>query len=116
MTLEPKKLTAEQLALGDMSPDDFREAAHRVADLSADYLDGLEGYDVLPNIGPGATRAKLPASPPAAPQPLDDILADYRSIIEPFITHWQHPMFMAYFPSVASRRGRGSWGSGCRRR
>jgi len=107
---DPKKLTAEQLALGDMSPDDFRDAAHRVADLSADYLDRLEGYDVLPKIAPGATRARLPASPPAAPQPLDDILADYRSIIEPYVTHWQHPMFMAYFPSVASGPGiLGEW-------
>jgi len=107
---DSKKLTAEQLALGDMSPDDFRDAAHRVADLAADYLDHLEGYDVLPKIAPGATRAKLPPSPPAAAQPLDAILADYRSIIEPFITHWQHPMFMAYFPSVATGPGiLGEW-------
>ena len=104
------KLTAEQLALGDMSPDDFRDAAHRVADLAADYLDRLEDYDVLPKIEPGATRAKLPAAPPASPQPLDLILADYRSIIEPYITHWQHPMFMAYFPSVATGPGiLGEW-------
>lgn len=107
---ESKNLTAEQLALGDMSPDDFRGAAHRVADLAADYLDRLEGYDVLPRIGPGATRAKLPAAPPASPQPLDAILADYRSIVEPYITHWQHPMFMAYFPSVAAGPGiLGEW-------
>jgi aromatic-L-amino-acid decarboxylase len=107
---ESKNLTAEQLALGDMSPDDFRGAAHRVADLAADYLDRLEGYDVLPKIDPGATRAKLEAAPPASPQPLDAILADYRSIIEPYITHWQHPMFMAYFPSVASGPGiLGEW-------
>ena len=88
--------------LGDMSPDDFRDAAHEVADLAADYLDRLEEYDVLPRIEPGATRAKLPAEPPAAAEPLDAILNDYCTLIEPFITHWQHPMFMAYFPSVAS--------------
>jgi aromatic-L-amino-acid decarboxylase len=96
--------------LGDMSPEEFRGAAHQVADLAADYLDRLEGYDVLPSIEPGATRAKLPAAPPASPEPLDGILADYRSIVEPFITHWQHPMFMAYFPSVASGPGiLGEW-------
>jgi aromatic-L-amino-acid decarboxylase len=105
-----EKPTPAQLALGDMSPEDFREAAHQVADLAADYLDRLEAYDVLPKIAPGATRAKLPASPPASPQPLDAILADYRSIVEPYITHWQHPMFMAYFPSVASGPGiLGEW-------
>ena len=107
---ESKKLTADQLGVSDMSPADFRDAAHRVADLAADYLDRLEGYDVLPKIAPGATRAKLPAAPPATPQPLDLILADYRSIIEPYITHWQHPMFMAYFPSVATGPGiLGEW-------
>jgi len=105
-----KKLTAGQLGLGDMAPDDFRQAAHSVADLAADYLDRLEGYDVLPKIAPGATRAKLPAAAPASPEPLDAILADYRSIIEPYITHWQHPMFMAYFPSVATGPGiLGEW-------
>jgi aromatic-L-amino-acid decarboxylase len=107
---ESRKLTAEQRALGDMSPDDFRDAAHRVADLAADYLAGLEDFDVLPRIAPGATRAKLPGAAPASPEPLDAILADYRSIIEPYITHWQHPMFMAYFPSIASGPGiLGEW-------
>jgi aromatic-L-amino-acid decarboxylase len=107
---EPPKSTNDQYGLGDMSHENFRDAAHRVADLAADYLDRLESYDVLPKIEPGATRAKLPAAPPSSPEPLDGILADYRSIIEPYITHWQHPMFMAYFPSVASGPGiLGEW-------
>src|SRR5258706_4063895 len=110
MMPKSNKLTADQRGLSDMSPDDFREAAHRVADLAADYLDRLEDHDVLPKIAAGATRAKLPVAPPASPQPLDDILADYGSIIEPYITHWQHPMFMAYFPSVAAGAGiLGEW-------
>jgi aromatic-L-amino-acid decarboxylase len=104
------KITTEQTGLGDMSPADFREAAHQVADLAAEYLDRLESYDVLPRIAPGETRAKLAASPPASPQPLGEIVADYRAIVEPYITHWQHPMFMAYFPSVASGPGiLGEW-------
>jgi aromatic-L-amino-acid decarboxylase len=78
--------------------------------LAADYLQRLEGFEVLPAIAPGNTRGKLPPMPPASPEPLDDILADYRAIIEPYITHWQHPMFMAYFPSVASGPGiLGEW-------
>ena len=106
----PKPPAADQQALGDMSPASFREAAHRVADLAADYLDRLESYDVLPKIEPGATRAKLSVSPPSSPEALEGILADYGSIVEPYITHWQHPMFMAYFPSVASGPGiLGEW-------
>jgi len=107
---KPDEISAEQLGLSDMSPGDFRDAGHRVADLAADYLDRLESYDVLPKIAPGATRAKLPPAPPALPEPLDRILADYRAVIEPYITHWQHPGFMAYFPSVATGPGiLGEW-------
>src|SRR5262245_3714005 len=100
----------EDKKLGDMPTSEFREGAHRVADLAADYLERLESYDVLTKIEPGATRAKIPAAPPASPEPLDAILADYRTIVEPYITHWQHPMFMAYFPSTATGPGiLGEW-------
>ena len=55
-------------------------------------------------------RAQLPAGPPAGPEPLETILADYRGLIEPNITHWQHPGFMAYFASTASGPGiLGEW-------
>jgi aromatic-L-amino-acid decarboxylase len=41
---------------------------------------------------------------------MEAILADYARLIEPNITHWQHPGFMAYFPSVASGPGiLGEW-------
>jgi aromatic-L-amino-acid decarboxylase len=80
----------------------FRDEAHKVADLAADYLERLESYDVLPKIAPGEITSRLAAAPPASAEPMDAILADYRTLIEPNITHWQHPMFMAYFPSVAS--------------
>ena len=107
---EHDRLTASQRSLGDMEVPEFREAAHRVADLAADYLERLEGYPVLPRVTPGETRSKLPASPPPAPEPLEEILEDYRTLIEPNITHWQHPMFLAYFPSVASGPGiLGEW-------
>lgn len=88
--------------LGDMPSEAFRDAAHRVADIASDYLDRLESLDVLPRIEPGSIRARIPPSPPAGPEPLERILEDYRAFVEPNITHWQHPMFMAYFPSVAS--------------
>lgn len=97
-------------ALGDMSPAEFRAAAHRVADLVADYLERLESYPVVPDIAPGDVRDRLPAAPPTEPEPLDTILADYARLIEPNVTHWQHPGFMAYFPSVAAAPGiLGEW-------
>ena len=99
-----------QLGLGDMDPREFREQAHRVADMVADYLERLESYSVLPDVQPGEVRSQLSSSPPLDPEPLDDILGDYSRLIEPNITHWQHPGFMAYFPSVATGPGiLGEW-------
>jgi len=102
--------TSPQLGLGDMNPTEFRAAAHRVADRVADYLERLETYRVVPDLTPGSIRAQLPESPPASPEALDAILSDYGRLIEPNITHWQHPMFLAYFSSVATGPGiLGEW-------
>jgi aromatic-L-amino-acid decarboxylase len=104
------RLRDAQRGLGDMAPAEFRGAAHRVADLAADYLERLGTYRVLPDVVPGFLREVLPSRAPAGPEPLETILADYAARIEPHITHWQHPGFMAYFPSVASGPGiLGEW-------
>jgi aromatic-L-amino-acid decarboxylase len=103
-------LSPAQRGLGDMDPPEFRQAARDVADRVADYLERLESYDVVPRLEPGEIRDQLPRTPPAEPEPLDDILEDYQRLIEPNVTHWQHPGFMAYFPSVASGPGiLGEW-------
>jgi aromatic-L-amino-acid decarboxylase len=78
---------------------------HEVADMVADYFERLERYPVVPKIQPGEVRSALPASPPEQPEPLVRILADYRSLIEPNTTHWNHPGFMAYFGVTGSGPG-----------
>ena len=94
----------------DMDPEEFRRAAHRVADQVADYLADLERFRVLPDLEPGQIRAQLPTHAPAAGEPIDTILDDYARLIEPNVTHWQHPGFLAYFASVASGPGiLGEW-------
>ncbi len=104
------RITEAQRGVGDMDVEEFRAAAHRVADHVADYLNNLETFAVLPKLEPGDVRSQLPQSPPSAPEPLDDILADYRRLIEPNVTHWQHPGFMAYFSSIACGPGiLGEW-------
>jgi len=103
-------ISPAQRGLGDMEVAEFRRAAHEVADRVADYLERLSSYDVLPDVRPGEVRASFPQQPPREPEPLAAILDDYGRIIEPNITHWQHPGFMAYFPSVASGPGiLGEW-------
>lgn len=96
---------AQRSGRGDMPVGDFRSAAHAVVELMADYLENVEGFPVLPRVTPGDLRGALTAPAPEHPQPLEGILADYRALIEPNVTHWQHPGFMAYFPSTASAPG-----------
>jgi aromatic-L-amino-acid/L-tryptophan decarboxylase len=104
------RVTPAQRGLGDMDPEEFREVAHRVADRVADYLGRLERHPVVPDSNPGDVAARLPDAPPQAAEPIDDVLADYGELIEPNITHWQHPGFLAYFASVASGPGiLGEW-------
>ncbi len=90
---------------GDLPSDELRRALHRAADLAADYLEGVERYPVLPRVRPGEVAARLPAAPPATGEPLDRILEDYRELIEPAVTHWNHPGFMAYFAITGSGPG-----------
>jgi len=99
---DQRRPAGRQPDLGDMDVGDFRDAAHGVADRVADYLDGLERLPVVPRVRPGDVRAQLPAQAPARGEPLERILDDYARLIEPNVTHWQHPGFMAYFSSTAS--------------
>ncbi|MBW8876686.1 MAG: amino acid decarboxylase [Acidobacteria bacterium] len=89
----------------DLPPDEFRAAMHRVADLVADYLEGVGDRPVLPAVSPGDVRRALPASAPEGPEPLDAILDDYLRLIEPNVTHWNHPGFLAYFSITGSGPG-----------
>lgn len=90
---------------GDLPKDEFRAAMHRVADIVADYLEGVGRYPVLPRISPGDVARELPAAPPDAAEPWDLLLDDYLRLIEPNVTHWNHPGFLAYFSITGSGPG-----------
>src|SRR3990170_1511386 len=96
---------AQQAGLTALDPATFRAAAHVVVDIMADYLDSIEERSVFPPIEPGSVRPLFPAVPPEAPEPLAAILDDYRRLVEPNATHWQHPGFFAYFATSASGPG-----------
>jgi len=85
-----------------MTPDEFREAGHRLIDWIADYRAGVERFPVMAQTEPGAIRRQLPAHPPTGPEPFDALLRDLDAIIVPGLSHWQHPGFFGYFPSNGS--------------
>ena len=88
-----------------MSAEEFRRHGHAVIDWIADYLDKPDVWPVLPNVVPGDVRSALPASPPIHSESMEAILADFRRVIVPGTTHWNHPSFMAYFANSATGAG-----------
>jgi len=89
----------------EMSPDEFRASGHQVVDMIADYLRDIRELPVLPGVQPGDLMDALPAAGPEQGDSMDAILADFRNLIVPGITHWNHPRFFAYFSISASGPG-----------
>lgn len=68
----------------------------------AHYLETLEERPVQTSVEPGWVRAQLPPSPPETGEAFADLLADLDRVVLPGISNWQHPGWMAYFPTGAS--------------
>jgi aromatic-L-amino-acid decarboxylase len=81
-----------------MHPDEFRRHGHQLVDWMADYFARVGDLPVTPAVQPGDIRRRLPAAPPAAGEPFDTLFGDFREIILPGMTHWNHPGWFAYFP------------------
>jgi aromatic-L-amino-acid/L-tryptophan decarboxylase len=88
-----------------MQPNEFRRHGHAVVDWIADYLENPEQWPVLPDVRPGELRASLPQSPPPRGESMDAVLDDFRKLIVPATTHWNHPAFMAYFANSSTGAG-----------
>jgi aromatic-L-amino-acid/L-tryptophan decarboxylase len=81
-----------------MHPDEFRRHAHALVDWMADYLRDVGELPVTPASRPGEIRKQLPAVPPNQAEPFETLFRDFRQVIVPGMTHWNHPGWMAYFP------------------
>ncbi len=82
-----------------MTNEEFRLHAHEMVDWMADYLGNLDQYPVTPGLHPGDIKGQLPFSAPLDGEDFKTIFSDFKSIILPGMTHWQHPGFFAYFPA-----------------
>lgn len=85
-----------------MNLEEFRHHAHQAVDFMADFLGDIEQYPVKSQAKPREIYDQLPASPPAQPEDMEAIMADFTQHILPGMTHWQSPNFFAYFPGNSS--------------
>lgn len=82
-----------------MEKDEFRKRGHELVEWMADFLETKENLPVTPDVNPGDILAQLPMLGPEKGESFDTIFADFKQVILPGMTHWQHPSFFGYFPA-----------------
>ncbi len=85
-----------------MKWDEFGAWGQRAADWAQEYHRTIGERPVRAQVQPGEVLKALPAAPPDFPEDMEDVFADFESVIMPGMTHWQHPRFFAYFPTNAT--------------
>lgn len=85
-----------------MNNKDFRQHAHDLVDWMADYMENVEDYPVKSKVKPYEIYKQLPEQMPVQGEAFEAILQDFKELILPGMTHWQHPNFHAYFPANSS--------------
>jgi aromatic-L-amino-acid decarboxylase len=82
-----------------MDTENFKKLGYEFIDWVADYMVAVEKYPVLSQVKPGDIKARIPSEAPLDGEPIDKIFTDFKEIIMPGMTHWQHPNWYAYFPA-----------------
>ncbi|WFD33545.1 cellulase [Malassezia cuniculi] len=88
-----------------MDREAFRQAGYRAIDRICDYFDTLDQRPVAAQVQRGFLAEALPDHAPEEGEPWSAIEADYDAHILRGTTHWQHPSFMAFFPSNVTYEG-----------
>ncbi|MDH5404907.1 MAG: pyridoxal-dependent decarboxylase [Candidatus Aminicenantes bacterium] len=85
-----------------MDKEEFRQFGYKFVDWVADYMTEVVKYPVMSQVKPGQIKERLPQHPPDKSEPMESIFNDFKEVILPGITHWQHPFWFAYFPANSS--------------
>ena len=83
-----------------MNWDEYKFWSKKGIDWGSDYRKKLRDFPVRAQVNPGEIFDKIPNAPPENPEKMDTIFNDFKDIILPGITHWQHPRFFSYFPCL----------------
>lgn len=82
-----------------MDRETFRRYGYELIDWLADYMDTVEDYPVRSSVEPGTIREQLPQEAPLTGESMDSLFQDFKDIIMPGMSHWQHPSWFAFFPA-----------------
>uniref|UniRef100_A0A8B9YI57 Aromatic-L-amino-acid decarboxylase n=1 Tax=Bos mutus grunniens TaxID=30521 RepID=A0A8B9YI57_BOSMU len=66
-----------------MNASEFRRRGKEMVDYVADYLEGIEGRQVFPDVDPGYLRPLIPTTAPQEPETFEAIIEDVEKIIMP---------------------------------
>lgn len=80
----------------------LRDEGPAALEWAARYLERVRELPVLAPVAPGEIRARLPRTPPEAPEPFSAVLRDLDDVLLDGVTHWQHPRYFAYFATSSS--------------
>jgi len=102
-----------------MDLNEFRKHGHEMVDWMANYFENIENLPVRSTVNPGDIIKMLPAEAPTEAEPFEAIMKDFKNIIMPGITHWQHPGWHGYFtannsyPSILAEMLTSTLGAQC---
>jgi glutamate/tyrosine decarboxylase-like PLP-dependent enzyme len=89
-----------------IDPSELREMGIATVELLEKHFKGLRDCPARPehgNLKPGDLAKKFTSQAPEDPAPdFHKILKDVEGKVLPGVVHWQHPRFMAYYPSSSS--------------
>ena len=70
---------------------EFREMGHRVVDLLADYLEGVEDKPLFPHVEPSKLEQIFDEPLPLDPTSTEELIGELEEKLMPFCTQVNHP-------------------------
>jgi glutamate/tyrosine decarboxylase-like PLP-dependent enzyme len=84
------------MSASDDAAAEFREVGHRLIDLLADYLGGIEGLDIFPDASPLELEDLFAEPLPREGVPLAEVVGELEEKLLPNCTHVGHPGYFGF--------------------
>ena len=85
-----------------MTPEEFRQAGHKLIDWIADYRQSVESMPVRARVEPNQVKNSFELTASSQTVDINALLSELEQRVVPGITQVQHPMYYGWFPSNAS--------------